>query len=228
MKVGIDNWRWEGVPFFLRTGKRLPERVTEIVIQFKHPLLNLFSTVECNGDLCDLVESQPNQLVLRIQPRESIFLKFSTKRPGMQYHVEPVVMDFDYEDHFSADLPGAYERLLLDVMRSDSTLFTRSDELLAAWKFVTPILQAWEGSSTSPDLYNAGTWGPPAADRLVSETNRRWREPRVNEEAAERIDQPRRSQIYAYERLIQFESFRVVFAKTDVATTRNYSSCNSA
>jgi glucose-6-phosphate 1-dehydrogenase len=181
MKVGIDNWRWEGVPFFLRTGKRLPERVTEIVVQFKKPPLNLFSTVECNGDLCDLVESQPNQLVLRIQPRESIFLKFSTKRPGMQYHVEPVVMDFDYEDHFSADLPGAYERLLLDVMRGDSTLFTRSDELLAAWKFVTPILQAWEGSSTSPDLYNAGTWGPPAADRLVSETNRRWREPRVNE-----------------------------------------------
>jgi len=181
MKVGIDNWRWEGVPFFLRTGKRLPERVTEIVVQFKKPPLNLFSTVECNGDLCDLVESQPNQLVLRIQPRESIFLKFSTKRPGMQYHVEPVVMDFDYEDHFSTELPGAYERLLLDVMRGDSTLFTRSDELLAAWKFVSPILQAWEASSTCPDLYNAGTWGPASADRLISETNRRWREPRVNE-----------------------------------------------
>ena len=178
MNVGIDNWRWEGVPFFLRTGKRLPERVTEIVIQFKQPPLNLFSTVECDGDLCDLVETQPNQLVLRIQPRESIFLRFSTKRPGMQYHVEPVVMDFDYEDHFSADLPGAYERLLLDVMRGDSTLFTRSDELLAAWKFVTPVLQAWEKRPSSPEFYNAGTWGPPAADRLVSENGRRWREPR--------------------------------------------------
>ncbi len=181
MKVGIDNWRWEGVPFFLRTGKRLPERVTEIVVQFKHPPLNLFSTVECNGDLCDRVETQPNQLVLRIQPRESIFLRFSTKRPGMQYHVEPVVMDFDYEDHFTADLPGAYERLLLDVMRGDSTLFTRSDELLAAWKFVTPVLQAWEGSSSPPELYNAGTWGPASADRLVAETGRRWRIPRLDE-----------------------------------------------
>ena len=177
MKVGIDNWRWEGVPFFLRTGKRLADRVTEIVIQFKQPPLNLFSTVECDGDLCDLVETQPNQLVLRIQPRESIFLKFSTKRPGMQYHVEPVVMDFDYEDHFPAELPSAYERLLLDVMRGDSTLFTRSDELLAAWKFVTPVLQAWEGSASSPDLYPAGTWGPASADRLVSEYDRRWREP---------------------------------------------------
>ncbi len=181
MKVGIDNWRWEGVPFFLRTGKRLPERVTEIVVQFKHPPLNLFSTVECNGDLCDLVETQPNQLVLRIQPRESIFLRFSTKRPGMQYHVEPVVMDFDYEDHFPQELPSAYERLLLDVMRGDSTLFTRSDELLAAWRFVTPVLQAWESSSTSPDLYNAGTWGPASADRLVSETGRRWRVPRFSD-----------------------------------------------
>ncbi|MCH2201879.1 MAG: glucose-6-phosphate dehydrogenase [Fuerstiella sp.] len=181
MNVGIDNWRWEGVPFFLRTGKRLPERVTEIVVQFKQPPLNLFSTVECDGDLCDIVETQPNQLVLRIQPQESIFLRFSTKRPGMQYHVEPVVMDFDYEDHFSANLPGAYERLLLDVMRGDSTLFTRSDELLAAWKFVTPVLQAWEESLSSPELYSAGTWGPPAASRLVSEYGRAWREPRLDE-----------------------------------------------
>ena len=181
MKVGIDNWRWEGVPFFLRTGKRLPTRVTEIVIQFKQPPLNLFSTVECNGDLCDLVETRPNQLVLRIQPRESIFLRFSTKRPGMQYHIEPVVMDFDYEDHFPADLPGAYERLLLDVMRGDSTLFTRSDELLAAWKFVTPILQAWEHSASPPDPYPAGTWGPAAAERLVSEEGRHWREPTLDD-----------------------------------------------
>jgi len=167
--------------FFVRTGKRLPERVTEVVIQFKQPPLNLFSTVECNGDLCDLVESQPNQLVLRIQPRESIFLRFSTKRPGMQYHIEPVVMDFDYEDHFPAELPSAYERLLLDVMRGDSTLFTRSDELLAAWRFVTPILEAWERTSSSPDLYPAGTWGPASADRLVSEDGHRWREPRLDE-----------------------------------------------
>ena len=178
MKIDIDNWRWEGVPFYLRTGKRLRERVTEIVIQFKQPPLNLFSTVECDGDLCHLVETQPNQLVLRIQPSESIFLRFSTKRPGMQYHVEPVVMDFDYQDYYSASLPGAYERLLLDVMRGDSTLFTRSDELLAAWKFVTPVLESWDSSSSWPDVYEAGTWGPNSADRLISDDGRCWREPR--------------------------------------------------
>jgi glucose-6-phosphate 1-dehydrogenase len=179
MKVGIDNWRWAGVPFYLRTGKRMPDRVSEIVIQFKNPPLNLFHTVECDGDLCDLVEARPNQLVLRIQPKESIFLRFSTKRPGMQYHVEPVVMDFDYEDHYSNNLPEAYERLLLDVMRGDSTLFTRSDELDAAWRFVNPVLEAWESSSSAPDFYPAGTWGPASADRLVNESGHSWRIPRL-------------------------------------------------
>lgn len=179
MHVEIDNWRWAGVPFYLRTGKRLPERVTEIAIQFKSPPLNLFSTVECEGDLCNLVEARPNELVLRIQPKESIFLRFSTKRPGMQYQVQPVLMDFDYEDHFTTQLPEAYERLLVDVMRGDSTLFTRSDELLAAWKFVDPVLQQWESGPGGLDFYPAGTWGPAAADRLLSATGRRWREPKL-------------------------------------------------
>ena len=179
MKVGIDNWRWAGVPFYLRTGKRLPDRVSEIVVQFKNPPLNLFHTVECDGDLCDLVEARPNQLVLRIQPKESIFLRFSTKRPGMQYHVEPVVMHFDYEDHFSSELPEAYERLLLDVMRGDSTLFTRSDELDAAWSFVNPVLHAWENSSAAPDFYPSGTWGPSSAERLLNEQDHHWRVPRL-------------------------------------------------
>ena len=178
MRVAIDNWRWAGVPFFLRTGKRLPKQVTEIAIQFKNPPLNLFSTVECDGDLCDLVESRPNQLILRIQPQEAISLRFSTKRPGMNFQVQPVSMDFAYDDHFDAQLPEAYERLLLDVIRGDSTLFTRSDELEAAWRFVTPILDAWEGSSSSPEFYPAGTWGPPAADRLISENKALWRAPR--------------------------------------------------
>ena len=177
MRVALDNWRWAGVPFYLRTGKRLPKQVTEIAIQFKNPPLNLFSTVECDGDLCDLVETRPNQLILRIQPHESISLRFSTKRPGMQYQVQPVSMDFDYEDHFTSHLPEAYERLLLDVIRGDSTLFTRSDELEAAWKFVSPVLDAWESSSSSPDFYQAGTWGPPSADRLISETRAAWRAP---------------------------------------------------
>jgi len=179
MHAEIDNWRWAGVPFYLRTGKRLPERVTEIVIQMKHPPLNLFSTVECDGDLCSIVEARPNQLVLRIQPKESIFLKFSTKRPGMQYQVQPVTMDFDYEDHFTSHLPEAYERLLLDVMRGDSTLFTRSDELLAAWKFVDPVLKFLESGSAGLEFYPAGTWGPPGGDRLLSESGHHWRVPKL-------------------------------------------------
>lgn len=178
MRVGIDNWRWAGVPFYLRTGKRLEKQVTEIAIQFKNPPLNLFSTVECDGDLCDLVETRPNQLILRIQPQEAISLRFSTKRPGMQYQVQPVSMNFEYEGHFATELPEAYERLLLDVMRGDSTLFTRSDELEAAWKFVTPVLEAWEHSSSPPEFYPAGTWGPPGADRLIGETRNHWRAPR--------------------------------------------------
>ncbi len=178
MKVALDNWRWAGVPFYLRTGKRLPKQLTEVAIQFKNPPLNLFSTVECDGDLCDLVETRPNQLILRIQPQEAISLRFSTKRPGMTYQVQPVSMDFAYDEHFDAQLPEAYERLLLDVMRGDSTLFTRSDELEAAWRFVTPILEAWESSSSSPEFYPAGTWGPGAADRLLSENKALWRAPR--------------------------------------------------
>lgn len=181
MHVGIDNWRWAGVPFYLRTGKRLPTRVTEIVITLKHPPLNLFSTVECDGDLCSIVEARPNQLVLRIQPKESIFLRFSTKRPGMQYQMQPVAMDFDYEDHFTNHLPEAYERLLLDVMRGDSTLFTRSDELLSAWKFVDPVMKSWEQpGSAGLEFYPAGTWGPTAADRLLADSGRRWRVPKLD------------------------------------------------
>ncbi|OYW20947.1 MAG: glucose-6-phosphate dehydrogenase, partial [Planctomycetales bacterium 12-60-4] len=116
MKVYVDNWRWAGVPFYLRTGKRLPTRVTEISIQFKLPPLNLFSTVECEGDICDLVGARPNTLVFRFQPSESISLSFSTKRPGMQYQIHPVTMDFRYDGRFPHKLPEAYERLLLDVL----------------------------------------------------------------------------------------------------------------
>lgn len=179
MKVAIDNWRWAGVPFYLRTGKRLPERVTEIAIQFKLPPLHLFTTVECEGDICDLVGAQPNTLVFRIQPHESISLAFSTKRPGMQYQIHPVRMDFSYESTFESGLPEAYERLLMDVLRGDSTLFTRSDELEAAWRFVTPILDEWENSGTMPELYEVGSWGPAAADQLIQQSSGRWRVPNV-------------------------------------------------
>ena len=176
MKVKVDNWRWAGVPFYLRTGKRLPARVSEIAIQFKLPPLNLFNTVECDGDMCALVGAKPNKLVFRIQPSESIKLSFSTKRPGMQYQIHPVTMDFDYKT-FTQPLPEAYERLLLDVLRGDSTLFMRSDELEAAWKFVTPILDYWNQQKIVPEPYRSGTWGPRAADQLLQNDGRNWRSP---------------------------------------------------
>lgn len=178
LDVRIDNWRWAGVPFFLRTGKRLPHRVSEIAIQFKLPPLHLFTTVECEGDICDLVGAKPNTLVFRIQPRESISFMVSTKRPGMQYQIHPVQMDFSYEDQFKTHLPEAYERLLLDVLRGDSTLFTRSDELEAAWRFCTPILEAWESEGHRPETYPAGSWGPAAADELLNRIGARWRKPK--------------------------------------------------
>ncbi|MEX1094475.1 MAG: glucose-6-phosphate dehydrogenase [Planctomycetales bacterium] len=178
LHVAIDNWRWAGVPFFLRTGKRLPQRVTEIAVQFKHPPLNLFTTVECEGDMCGLVEARPNTLIFRIQPHEAISMTVSTKRPGMQYQIQPVTMDFEYQDEFSRELPEAYERLLLDVLRGDSTLFTRSDELEAAWQFVQPVLDRFEQPDFQPEPYAAGAWGPEAASRLLSETGRRWRKPK--------------------------------------------------
>lgn len=177
LDVRIDNWRWAGVPFYLRTGKRLPARVTEIAIQFKPPPLSLFKTVECEGDFCQLVEDRPNQLIFRIQPKEAITLRVSSKRPGMQYQVHPVRMDFSYEEEFAISLPEAYERLLLDVLRGDSTLFTRSDELEAAWKFVNPILEAWDKPNHRPVEYPAGSWGPAAADAMLKRHGAAWRKP---------------------------------------------------
>lgn len=178
LDVRIDNWRWAGVPFYIRTGKRMPKRVSEIAIQFKLPPLHLFKTVECEGDICELVNAKPNTLVFRIQPSESISLSFSTKRPGMQYQIHPVQMDFAYQAAFQEiALPEAYERLLLDVLRGDSTLFMRNDELEAAWRFVTPVLQAWDSDASGPDFYPAGTWGPKSAADLLRRTGRNWRSP---------------------------------------------------
>ncbi|MCA8982670.1 MAG: glucose-6-phosphate dehydrogenase [Planctomycetaceae bacterium] len=177
LEARVDNWRWEGVPFFLRTGKRMPLRCTEIAVKFKLPPLNLFTTVECDGDMCALVEAQPNTLIFRIQPHEGISLTCSTKRPGMQYQIHPATMNFTYDETFDAGLPEAYERLLLDVMRGDTTLFTRSDELEAAWRFVSPILERWENRKHDPDFYPAGSWGPAEADRLLEKSGQAWRKP---------------------------------------------------
>jgi glucose-6-phosphate 1-dehydrogenase len=178
LDVRVDNWRWEGVPFYVRTGKRMPSRVSEIALQFKQPPLNLFKTVECEGDLCQLVEARPNTLIFRIQPSESISLRVSTKRPGMQYQIHPVKMDFTYDDAFAtATLPEAYERLLLDVLRGDTTLFMRNDELDAAWRLVTPVLEAWQADASRPEPYAAGSWGPAGADELLARHGRSWRKP---------------------------------------------------
>jgi len=126
-----------------------------------------------------LVGARPNTLIFRIQPSESISLSFSTKRPGMQYQIQPVTMDFCYESAFRKELPEAYERLLLDVLRGDSTLFMRSDELEAAWQFVTPVLKYWEDQKTVPEPYRSGTWGPRAADDLLRKAGHVWRPPTI-------------------------------------------------
>ena len=178
LRVNIEDWRWAGVPFLLRTGKRLARRVTEIAIQFKLPPLRLFQTIECEGDVCDLTAAQPTVLVFRIQPDEGISLSFSAKRPGMQFVLHPVRFEFDYGKSFHLQLPEAYERLLLDALRGDPTLFMRSDELQAAWEFATPILEAWrESPALAFPNYVAGTWGPSEADRLLEGCSATWRRP---------------------------------------------------
>ncbi len=178
MRASVESWRWAGVPFFLRTGKRLPRRVSEIAVQFKLPPLQLFRTVECAGDFCDLREAKPNTLVFRIQPDEGISLSFSAKRPGMQLDLHPVGFEFDFGQSFHTELPEAYERLLLDALRGDATLFMRSDELEAAWEFATPILESWRASMPSQfPNYAAGTWGPHEADRLIEDRACGWRHP---------------------------------------------------
>ncbi|MBN1184294.1 MAG: glucose-6-phosphate dehydrogenase [Bacteroidales bacterium] len=173
IKFFIDNWRWGGVPFYIRTGKRLPTRVTEIVIHFKQTPHFLFARQGgCEG--C-------NQLVIRIQPDEGILLKFGMKLPGAGFNVQNVNMDFHYNELSSIHIPEAYERLLHDAMIGDSTLFARADAVETAWKFVDPIQKVW-GSNKKAKLYGypAGTWGPKVADSLVEGQGLTWRYPCKN------------------------------------------------
>lgn len=171
LKFFIDNWRWAGVPFFIRTGKKLPTRVTEIVIHFKNVPHNLFGS--------STFDYSNNQLIIRIQPDEGILLKFGMKTPGAGFNVQTVNMDFHYSDLTEKKVPAAYERLLLDCMQGDATLYARGDAVEAAWNFVQPILNAWK---TNPDIpiygYPAGTWGPEDADKLIK--NGHWRFPCKN------------------------------------------------
>lgn len=166
LRMEINNWRWAGVPVYLRTGKRLAKKTTEIAVQFKTPPLSLFQHVACKGDVCDLTGVKPNTLIFRIQPDEGIFLQVSAKRPSMQLAVESVDMDFSYSGRWDKDLPEAYERLLLDSLRGDSTLFTRSDEVEAEWEVISPVLAA-AASGNRPFLYEPGTWGPKEAEAIL-------------------------------------------------------------
>ena len=201
LRLGIDTWRWAGVPFFLRTGKRLARRATEVAVQFKQPPLSLFTAEARGGSLrdptchcgagcrCGVALAGPSVLAFRIQPDAGISLSFSAKRPGMQLALEPVRMDFDYGTSFGQALPEAYERLLLDALRGDASLFMRSDEVTAAWEFVTPVLEAWS-ARPAQDLatYAAGSWGPAAADRLIAGCQRAWRVPGAD--SRERLPEP--------------------------------------
>ena len=169
IRLELNNWRWAGVPFFLRTGKRLPKRATEIAIQFHKPPTALFEAED--GGL-----GGANELVLRIQPDEGASLRFEAKVPGSRRRLQSVRMDFRYGASFAIPTPEAYERLLLDVMLGDPTLFTRTDELENAWRFMTQILDAWHSpQAPPPDHYPAGTLGPESADKLIAADSTQWR-----------------------------------------------------
>ncbi len=170
MRLRIDNWRWAGVPFYLRTGKRLPKRMTEVALQFSGVPHLPFAPTQA-------AELGPNALVLRIQPDEGIALRFGAKVPGQSFDVRSVSMDFSYGAAFLEEAPEAYERLLLDALHGDPTLFIRTDEVRQAWRIVQPLLDAWADDPAPPVDYDAGTWGPEEADRLLAADGRRWRRP---------------------------------------------------
>lgn len=164
----IDNWRWAGVPFYLRGGKRLPKRATEIAITFKDPPSVLFQNPE--------KRNEPNVLAIRIQPDEGISLKTNCKVPGTSPTIQPVKMDFRYGSYFGLSAPEAYERLILDCIAGDSTLFAREDEVFGSWKWLTPLLNFWAAQPASDfPNYPAGSWGPKAADEMLARDKRKWR-----------------------------------------------------
>ena len=171
IKLFIDNWRWSGVPFYLRTGKNLPLSASEVRIQFK-PTPHVLFAAQCANRI------DANALTLRLQPNEGISLRFNGKVPGMSLGVRPVRMHFSYDSEFGAYTPEAYERLLLEAIAGDATLFIRSDEVETAWQIADSIRAGWEGNPlTNREFYSAGTWGPIAADDLLAQLGHRWHEP---------------------------------------------------
>ena len=169
LKLAIDNWRWKGVPFYLRTGKRMPKKVTEIAIQFREvPYLMFQSAAK---------QANPNVLAMRIQPNEGISMRFEVKTPGSSLRTRSVDMDFRYEAAFGQANTDAYSRLLVDCMLGDQTLFTRGDEVEASWRILTPVLNVWDMPAPADviPLYEAGTWEPAEAEFLINRDGRRWR-----------------------------------------------------
>jgi glucose-6-phosphate 1-dehydrogenase len=183
VRAEIDNWRWSGVPFLLRHGKRMPKRFTEVQVQFRTPPIQLFNRPEGvsdseyrrmlrDGTICQM---RPNVLTLCLQPREAIRLSFGVKQPGSEMEMSPALLDFDYRDHFGQAPPEAYERLLLDAMLGDQTLFLRSDEIETSWTYVDQVLAAWRSPDGPPLLnYAAGSWGPAEADALFGSCQGSW------------------------------------------------------
>jgi glucose-6-phosphate 1-dehydrogenase len=174
MRLTVENWRWAGVPFYLRSGKRLPCRATEIVISFRRPPLLLFQRTPVD-------EIEPNRLVIRVQPDEGISLWIEAKRPGPSIALAPVKLDFSYKDFGEQVETTGYEQLLYDCMLGDATLFHRADMVEAAWKIATPVLDLWS-SLPARDFpnYASGSWGPAAADQLIQRDGRRWIHPEVS------------------------------------------------
>ena len=168
-RVQLDNWRWAGVPFYLRTGKRLPKRTTEIAIQFRRPPLEIFRRAS-------QTQVAPDLLIVNVQPDEGISLRFEAKLPGTRMQIAPVMMNFRYGTTFGGEVPEAYETLLLDAMLGDTTLFARHDFVESSWALITPVLEAWSAHRDGPvPTYEAGEWGPIDADTLIEQDGRAWR-----------------------------------------------------
>jgi glucose-6-phosphate 1-dehydrogenase len=167
LKLYLDNWRWSGVPFYMRSGKRLQKDVTEIAIQFKDVPHRLFTDSDA--------PLEPNVLIIRIQPNEGITLRFGAKLPGQAMRIRQVNMDFRYGSSFGVKSPEAYERLLLDCLLGDSTLYARRDMVERGWEIVDPILEAWKKPAPDFPNYPAGSWGPKPAFQLIESDGGRWR-----------------------------------------------------
>lgn len=168
MRLSLDNWRWAGVPIYIRAGKRLPKRSTEVCVTFKRSPGILFNK--------DEKSNTPNSFIFRIQPNEGISVRFNSKVPGTMNIIQPVTMDFQYESFFGKEVPEAYERLIHDCIMGDNTLFARVDESFHSWELITPILERWqENPLTADDLYSAGTWGPISSEMLLRDEKRSWK-----------------------------------------------------